>query len=122
MREIKFRAWDQNLKKFNDDHGAYDTEGIELNELIRFYQAKNFVLMQYTGLKDKNGKEIYEGDILEGFVDVSGERRLYVVSYNTEYAGFHPFIECDYEAATYYVEPLEIIGNIYENEDLLTNN
>ena len=62
MREIKFRAWDNKQNKMrNDGFSIYYDGSIQFADSI---ESKDFILMQYTGLKDKNGKEIYEGDIL----------------------------------------------------------
>ena len=90
----------------------------------------NFILMQYTGLKDKNGKEIYEGDIVKGFYGFGhGEWwmtasvfydfvgfRLKVIDGDERQVNYADFIEKD---GTIF-EQKEIIGNIYENPDLLT--
>ena len=62
MREIKFRTWDG--KKMMSELPAY-LEPHDVNETISSMNSEGIVLMQYTGLKDKNGKEIYEGDIVE---------------------------------------------------------
>ena len=71
-------------------------------------------LMQYTGLKDKNGKEIYEGDILEWFNDLTGSTHRGVVRFTQ--GGFY--------CGDYYLYAIKcylpvIIGNIYENPELL---
>ena len=75
--------------------------------------AKHFIWMQFTGLLDKNGKEIYEGDILKWNDEVSQVMwRLYDSMFEIEkiFNGFSERVTSDYE----------IIGNIYENPELLT--
>ena len=112
-REIKFRAWGINTKKLYKPFELKDIMKrlIESDETI----AK-FELMQYTGLKDKNGKEIYEGDIIEqndkiGEVTfANGKFQLYK---NVEFGS--GFCDIDYRSVVY----VEIIGNIYKNPELL---
>lgn len=62
MREIKFRAWDKINNKYtqNTKFGNFDYS----NTLNGIFEDENFIFEQITGLKDKTGKEIYEGDIL----------------------------------------------------------
>lgn len=64
MREIKFRAWDKKQQKFVDD------EQIKKN-FNQYYKQPNSVIMQFTGLHDKNGWEVYEGDIVKFSYDNS---------------------------------------------------
>lgn len=115
MREIKFRAWTEPENKM-----------INWNSLLRMNLYNIFVipeqcgviLMQYTGLKDKNGKEIYEGDIIQT------EELTAVIEYSEIYA---EYITTNTNQIQYEDEPLgdlrgeeiEVIGNIYENPDLL---
>lgn len=117
MREIKFRAWDKRNKVM-----------LHSKELDGFFKvfpgSENEILMQYTGLKDKNGKEIYEGDILKDTLD-----NLYIVDFirgcfylktryekNGEWLEWLPMSEI-----TQLAEPENFyrIGNIYENPELL---
>lgn len=109
MREIKFRAWDLVEKQMNGDVQ-------NSRQVYTFFHSTEYVLMQYTGLKDKNGKEIYEGDILK----TNFGRTAAVVWYRRGFfvdAPEHP------EGVTDFLvwEQSEIIGNIYENPELLTN-
>lgn len=164
MREIKFRIWlepDSRLEYMNLK------EPIKSNhiELLRFFEnianavnysyinssgkRLNAILMQYTGLKDKNGKEIYEGDIVKAvyWVDEDGFNSktssveiFYVVVYSDGHinekvkAGFWTkFLKIGNRTGKYFNEygnnigqtteqdfyKLEVIGNIYENPELL---
>ena len=114
MREIKFRAWDK-------------TTGIMYpnaeNRLDLFLHNRDMELMQYTGLKDKNGKEIYEGDIVQPYQDVYSKGLSKVDSPQVvEYSppGFLPFdLPC--HGGQIYMDDteFEVIGNIYENPELV---
>ncbi len=112
MREIKFRAWNPKTKVLHSWETIvtkWDNE--EFTGLFLIPQDKFYKLMQYTGLKDKNGKEIYEGDIIV----------YLVIKYKSvvewEHGGFG-FIGADGEPM-YTEEDFEVIGNIYENPELL---
>ena len=104
MREIKFRAWFIQQKEMLKIW-------LQIKHGILHQGDENCIIMQYTGLKDEEGTEIYEGDIIEYF-EVRGpglsETRRCVVSWDNLAAGFYG-IE----------EEGEIIGNIYENPELI---
>lgn len=108
MREIKFRAWDKNAKKmyygkeeFFDDMIGFRFEHWDINT-----NRKDIILMQYTGIKDKKGKEIYEGDIVKS----DYRRGCNVVEWRKKEAQF---------SIGGYGNSWTIIGNIYENLELI---
>lgn len=127
MREIKFRAWWANEKTMlNNVHDFYDTLGNigHGNE----YEPENsfsgvldnpdeYQVMQYTGLKDKNGVEIYEGDILQ-----FGDGICREVSYDHEHTGFKLKGEDPVNPLWQMHKSMQVIGNIYENKELLNEN
>ena len=103
-REIKFRAWDGERMKDVTSIGWIDGEVDYISTPKISAPADDFVLMQYTGLKDKNGKEIYEGDVLKGRYNGAVEWSTSSVCYG---------------GWTDFWKESEIIGNIYENPDLI---
>jgi len=122
MREIKFRAWEKNHKEMLEVLGIFfDVQTIKHKNLkIRGntnpfndgYPNTNFCdieLMQFTGLLDKNGKEVYEGDI----VTILSNGYPKEVKWEPRYCGFN--IRPNRRNAKGY----EVIGNIYENPELL---
>jgi uncharacterized phage protein (TIGR01671 family) len=140
MREIKFRARDKknelwivnssvvhievnNPKVYHlhQDGSYYDNESCKEHEII---------LMQFTGLKDKNGKEIYEGDIVATSNDgkdgcdlwSEGDFGFQEVILDTLYGVNMGGWSWDDEQSVYNIKYIEVIGNIYENENLLDNN
>ena len=125
MREIKFRALVKDRKAiFEVVLINYVTKKVtylleRVGHLLSIRDAKfnDVELMQYTGLKDKNNKEIYEGDILfESF----GERYYKVVFEN---GGFRAEFKGDFDEHSFdlidVAQGCEIVGNIYENPELM---
>jgi uncharacterized phage protein (TIGR01671 family) len=128
MREIKFRVWSNTTKEWIKSSEVYlRKDGIPFvntisNGISGMYEA-DLILIQYTGLKDKNGKEIYEGDIIlkKGYEEGLGK-----VYYCETGMGFFIELIKGYRWAFHYSDgpnwhrdELEIIGNIYENPELL---
>ena len=104
MREIKFRAWvDEQMQK---------TLTIREIGLLGYEISDNAILMQYTGLEDKDGVDIYEGDyLLDGHSGGRGEVKFYKGAF---------IVEFDNEIQDLYDWTYEcVIGNIYENPELL---
>lgn len=116
---MKFRVWDSIYNHWcNPKSTAVDGNGklydlyydvctdLEINES----GAEQFIISKYTGLKDKNGKEIYEGDIIH----TKYYNRIYIINFHCDANVFgdkRQCVECEADA--------EVIGNIYENPELL---
>ena len=129
MREIKFRAWDGDQMIESYEVGISKFFDMCDGEYEDFGATEN--IMQYTGLKDKNGKEIYEGDIMS-FIEIDedsalGREETFVgtIEYITESGGYR-FVEKGGRRRELYlildfppVYEVKIIGNIYENPELL---
>jgi uncharacterized phage protein (TIGR01671 family) len=118
MREIKFRVWE---KEENVMH-RWD----EIKECADFsdVEDESGIWMQYTGLKDKNGKEIYEGDIV--LLDIPANEELEMDEIKLiGYIAYEPskFSIIAEKESVYFskddCECIEILGNIYENPELL---
>ena len=122
MRELKFRAWHKdNYIELNDLRGNKSIyfSPYDLGFITHNIDRKEVVLEQYTGLKDKNGKEIYEGDI------VSEDYRKNIVEYSTTDVWSCNCCNEPFSGAGFIVtdgddpEDWEVIGNIHENPELL---
>ena len=124
MRDIKFRAWDKQLKRMYYD-GSSDisnclTYAID-GGMLTYDSKSSFTLMQYTGLKDKNGKEIYEGDIMSSCLKhnviegiVFYQAPSFVMKKTKRARTWTTFNLAETEN-----QFQEVIGNIYENPALL---
>lgn len=114
MREIKFRVFSEKegMVYIKPNHWQWLGENVVNNP-----KEKRWNVMQFTGIKDKNGKEIYEGDIFQDEEDGAYN----FVEWNDYFGGWGTnewFLPKDLvEQAPY----LEVIGNIYENPELLNN-
>jgi len=117
MREIKFRAWGKNSKEFLSPDGK--TFGLTLKEIQNIEDINIWEFQQFTGLKDKNGKDIYEGDIVKyKFYMLSGVD--YVIFREGKFELKNDYINSvGFRSVSNVSEYCEVIGNIFENKDLL---
>lgn len=128
MRIIKFKAYDKGHFDIFKKHKIFDvlsmkygfgkiSEVVLITKMGEILRYKNqIVLLQFIGLKIKNGNEIYEGDILK-FYNKIGE-----VMYEAEYGGYVIYNKNNktiVRLEKFIVKDCEIIGNIYENPELL---
>ena len=123
MREIKFRTWNDKTSTMTAPFSAEDIRNDEHYANWESFES----LMQFTGLKDKNGKEIYEGDIVKMVLDkIIPRYAICEVKWRDEYTGInfsHVRLENvinpgeGWSMSTH--DTWEVIGNIYENAELL---
>lgn len=115
MKELKFRAWDG--KKIIDDViPASETSIIELYDRYEWGETEVKAVEQYTGLKDKNGKEIYENDIVEYDWYIIGDKPAYRTKEQVVFDDIGARLDTD---RIRFCTNVEVIGNIHENADLL---
>jgi len=125
MKEIKFRAWDgkdiiiwKNLQEINLQELSLGVICEDIDKQIKI------IPMQFTGLQDRNGKDIYEGDIVKckalitSNLSVHGPQKV-----DSEWVGEVKMIDGCFMCRYYLweIEDREVIGNIYQNKDLLKN-
>lgn len=144
-RKIKFRVWDKEQKRILSHEliDEYDKDGLVLWGDILSGKDKTVELMQYTGLKDKSGREIYEGDIYKRKLDKAARFRdsgsenwcdYWLIHWIEKSSCFTTTCIADYDSNTgkmikkrsnvnpyskRFDEMDEYIGNIYENPELL---
>lgn len=124
MREIKFRVWDKDLKLWCNTYVVDSWVGLSLERNFLELEESNKVVMQYTGLKDKNGKEVYEGDIIKSDTSYPLEVYWMGVAWGVRWKDMgnqKEGIICD-DGGDMTIEKgdkliyFEIIGNIFENK------
>lgn len=134
MREIKFRAWDTRNKEMLEvtdiawelnDHGIGAVQDVSVFMPYEFGPIRRnivkwFELMQFTGLHDKNGKEIYEGDIIHEYVEADVDGKVEVAT-DEKFAveWYCQDLDCGWTLFPVSCDGYEVIGNIYENTELL---
>ena len=122
MRTIKFRAWDVNNKEMLDVQELDYQDSYNGQPMVRttmyndYFDVEDMILMQYTGLKDITGREIYEGDIVKSFFVDTDEAGNEIYKYYIIEVKYDEVL-CSYKIDKFM--NLEVIGNIYENKELL---
>jgi len=121
QRKIKFRAWDKkrgvmigsdyknNYNTNNNEEWYSDNDCICLEAIEEAAKNENLELMQFTGLKDRNEKDIYEGDILEQKTPFF--HKVFQVKWSNK--------KCGFTIKPKYLDEISVIGNIFENPELL---
>jgi len=131
MREIKFRAWVYDEEKEEDKMvnvigiffkgNSFIPHRVIIDDEEKIWLLQNSELMQFTGLKDSKGKEIYEGDIIKHEFGLSKKSLIGIVRYNKEFARFQVESSSDFAGLilTTTLKTEEVIGNEFENPELL---
>lgn len=129
MREIKFRVWDKETKRLFVLGDGHDTfmflpSGASYYNLQNGSGGDDYDLMQFTGLNDKTGKEIFEGDICTGmfYPGKSSSQLTYSVEFldgGFQFINIHDSTDGHW-FSEFLHDSIEVIGNIYETPELLT--
>lgn len=118
MREIKFRVWDNQGDFYWGEGEGMDFKKIAFNFYDSLFEECRLVFQQYTGLLDKNGVEIYEGDIIKATSDqYTNENFIGKVIFDEGY--FCTWVNKNDIRGIWTGDDIEVIGNIFENKDLL---
>ena len=119
MRDIKFRAWNEVEEKMLNWYEFLDTN---MKNTFIAPESTGLILMQYTGLKDKNGKEIYEGDVIKypeyWIGDTHFPKGISVIYWDDEEACFDTYTNTSLFDLIKNLK-CEVEGNIYDNPELL---
>lgn len=128
MREIKFRAWDNDKKSMFIPHinASFNTGLHDLNIIFEKFGTE-YSFMQYSGLKDKNGKEIFEGDVISCPPLFKGDKSYFQITFGevTVQGLQHWAWLCQSRVLQKslldqsIIENGEVIGNVYENPELM---
>ena len=115
MREIKFRVWNDYTNEMRYNFEGF-TNKFDVLNLTKFFNKENYLtLLQFTGLQDVDGKDIYEGDIIL----IESNKCLCPVEYSENDCRFLLKNGRGYRGYFAMIGDLKIVGNIYENSELL---
>lgn len=122
MRQYKFRAWDESLKEMvypdtmyhNINLGITVEKAYSPTKGLYFPLQESITMMQSTEMLDVNKKEVYEGDILEIRIEDVLQHNYYIVEDIKDL-----YLECNRDDSYFRITSFRIIGNIYENPELL---
>lgn len=142
-RDIKFRAWNKELKIMcydNEDKsanywdGCYSSDIGMINHLLKYDKDDSYIYMQYTGLKDINNVEIYERDICRGN-NLSNDNELFIIKFGKyktkdwknlygicniyQYGWYAEYIKDKSQVHLVSPNGVKVVGNIFENKELL---
>jgi len=127
MREIKFRAWSKKEEKYYNEVGFHRSiimwnDGYKKDAMGALTVApvfENYIIEQYTGLKDKNGKEVYEGDIIKADIREYSIMTMGVIVYSNDLTSYCNLNDGGFTMLM-RLRDIKIIGNIHENPELIT--
>ena len=125
MREIKFRAWHKEKKEMGEVRIldlVCEIVQVKIENVYGMWNFEYIELLEFTGLQDKNNKDIYEGDILKYKYMFQDKMSTLEVVWNDERNGFYLYSEREeqfFVLETELKKQFEVIGNIYENLELL---
>jgi hypothetical protein len=136
MRELKFRVWDKDEKSWcapdklewcilpnpfvlQPFSGIFELDESNKERDSAYSLGTTYEVMRYTGLKDKNGKEMCEGDIVRANIYTDDHLYLEVYYHNGCFIIDYKDSEADYFCVGDFPGSLEVVGNIYENPELL---